>query len=83
MSELEIEEIMHELDVFTQRENDDGEYEQAVSCQQFLDKLKLFVAEYKSDECRCEELFKKFDTDGSGSLEREEVREMLGECDDQ
>ena len=81
MSELEIEKIMQELDVFTR--NDDGEYEQAVSCQQFLDKLKLFVAEYKSDECRCEELFKKFDTDGSGSLEREEVREMLGECDDQ
>ena len=48
----------------------------SVSLAQFLDKMKIFQKEYNMDTDKCAELFKQFDSDSSGNLEKDEVRQL-------
>ena len=63
LSELEVEEMMHELDMV-------GE---TVTTSLFLDKLKQFEAERAAATAKCADLFAKYDDDNSGTLERDEL----------
>lgn len=70
LSELEVEEIMQELG---------GTSSATMTTTGFLDKLKQFEAERIADTSKCEALFRQFDSDCSGSLDREEVKVLAGE----
>jgi len=50
--------------------------EASVSLTKFLDKLELFQKEQTSDTEKCAALFKEFDSDGSGFLEPDEVKQL-------
>lgn len=68
LSELEARELMQELHI------DGGGTE--LSSAQFMDRLKQFKSERELDTEKCAQLFAAFDEDGSGQLDREEVRKL-------
>lgn len=87
LNEVEVGEIMDELDFHAdgnQADTDSGsggdDSNQVVSLQfqltQFLDKLELFQKQQTIDTEKCAELFKQFDSDNSGFLEKEEVKQL-------
>jgi Ca2+-binding EF-hand superfamily protein len=64
LSELEVEEVMRELNC------------EDLSAPAFLDKLKQFERQRAADIEKCAKIFTECDTDGSGELDREEVRQL-------
>ena len=60
---------MHELDAG----------EDSVTTTHFLDKLKQFESERIAATAKCAELFAKYDSNGSGALDRDEVGLLAGE----
>jgi CRP/FNR family cyclic AMP-dependent transcriptional regulator len=77
LSDFEVSNLMQELDLIGSAE--DGSGLAAISCAQFLDKLKMYKSEREVDTVKCKSLFKRLDKDQSGCLDYQEVSQLAKE----